>query len=1356
VFSGLEIDEQTVNRVFRIVPELGQPERISVMCQPNKWWWGLLPLAILWLFAGFMRNDAIEQDLGKRSVEAFPWATVAFAGRDATVSGIAPDDAAKTAVLAQIDALPGVRKVASGDISVIPEQKPFTFDAKLDGKALTLEGFIPAEADRKAVTDAAKTAIPDVAITDNLKIARGAPAGFAAAAAFGVTQLASLGNGSFGMSDLKAKIAGIAGDFPKFDGAIAAAAPAGVELTKDIIPPTVEPFTFEARKEPEALTLNGFVPTEAAKVELGELAKTSLPKGTVTNNLRIAAGAPEGFAEVAKFSIGQAAKLTTGVAAIAGAAYSITGLAATPEIDAELSAAKPPGNFTPTAMVTAPEPAPAPAPVAAAPAAPYVFEASRDGPAVELNGTVPSENDRAAVVAAVNAAVPSASITDNLAVRADNVPDGFAAAAAFGVSQLGKLTKGITTLTDKAYFIGGQAPSEAVLQDVIAAAPQGFAADAPRVIAPEAAPAAAPAPAPAPAPEVPTASPYVFTVNKTETLVTLSGSVPSEEAKKNIAQAAAAAFPSATVDDTTEIAKGQPAGFDAMVGFAFGQVSKLTTGIGRIRDTDFTIAGAAPTTDIYGAVRQRVLTPPRGFKLASEAITAPTVSPYVWSVTKAPGAITLAGLVPSETIRSQLVDAAKAAHAGATVTDEMRIARGEQGAFPAMAMAGINQLVRLSDGVARIDNTVDYSIVGNAPTPADHDTAVAEAAKVQAGFRLAKADITAPVAAPYVFETEKTPETITLNGFYPDVATRANINQAATAAFPGAKIVDNLVISRGAPSNFPAMVGFGFGQLGKLTTGKTRIEDQKFSIEGAAPTVAMFDEVTGRNKTLPRAFGLDREAITAPTAKPYRWEIAKEAAAVTLTGFVPNEAAKAATVAATSAAIPGVTITDRQEVALGAPDGFDGMTALAIAEVAKLNRGRGALEDTAFTITGEAPEQAAKDQVRSNVASLPTGFGLAKEEITVAIPVVRPYRFEAVKADNNAITLNGLVPSNAERASVVSRARQIAGGAGVTDNLTVAKGLPSSVDYIQSSNFMLGELSKLLRGTATVEDADLTFTGDAAEATIKAAVEQRLNEPLIGGIKLKSQAITAPVKPYIWSADKAPGSLTLRGYYPDEAARQAVVKEATEKFPQDKVIDEMQPGLGAPACYSSATSTALTQLVRLGVGSAEFSDTALSLRGEAMTQPAADEITSAATAGVGTGCTAVAAITVRPAAPEVPKETCQELFKDILGKGQILFETDMADIKQASYGKLDNLVFVLNRCPEAKVEIAGHTDSRASNAYNQALADRRARSVVDYLTNAKINADRLKPVGYGETQPIAPNDSAENMSKNRRIEFVVQ
>jgi outer membrane protein OmpA-like peptidoglycan-associated protein len=103
----------------------------------------------------------------------------------------------------------------------------------------------------------------------------------------------------------------------------------------------------------------------------------------------------------------------------------------------------------------------------------------------------------------------------------------------------------------------------------------------------------------------------------------------------------------------------------------------------------------------------------------------------------------------------------------------------------------------------------------------------------------------------------------------------------------------------------------------------------------------------------------------------------------------------------------------------------------------------------------------------------------------------------------------------------------------------------------------------------------------------------------------------------------------------------------------------------------------------------------------------------------------------------------------------ITFETGKADLKPDSNEELDRLVSLLEGNQTIKVEISAHTDDVGNDDSNLKLSEKRAKTVVDYLTGKGIKADRMTAKGYGETQPLVANDTDENKAKNRRVQFKI-
>jgi outer membrane protein OmpA-like peptidoglycan-associated protein len=104
---------------------------------------------------------------------------------------------------------------------------------------------------------------------------------------------------------------------------------------------------------------------------------------------------------------------------------------------------------------------------------------------------------------------------------------------------------------------------------------------------------------------------------------------------------------------------------------------------------------------------------------------------------------------------------------------------------------------------------------------------------------------------------------------------------------------------------------------------------------------------------------------------------------------------------------------------------------------------------------------------------------------------------------------------------------------------------------------------------------------------------------------------------------------------------------------------------------------------------------------------------------------------------------------------EVHFARGHAHLDHAGKTAVDRLVGALNACPATALSIAGHADASGHPRRNLALSKRRARGVTAYLVDKGIDASRLAAVGYGATQPVAPNDTRANRAKNRRIEVVI-
>ena len=116
-------------------------------------------------------------------------------------------------------------------------------------------------------------------------------------------------------------------------------------------------------------------------------------------------------------------------------------------------------------------------------------------------------------------------------------------------------------------------------------------------------------------------------------------------------------------------------------------------------------------------------------------------------------------------------------------------------------------------------------------------------------------------------------------------------------------------------------------------------------------------------------------------------------------------------------------------------------------------------------------------------------------------------------------------------------------------------------------------------------------------------------------------------------------------------------------------------------------------------------------------------------------------------------------YDRVLNDGKIIvhgirFDVNKATLKPESMGAINEIYSIMEKNPVLKFSVEGHTDSAGDNDFNQKLSEQRAEAVKDKLIEMGISPDRLTSKGFGESLPIASNDTPEGKANNRRVEFV--
>lgn len=550
---------------------------------------------------------------------------------------------------------------------------------------------------------------------------------------------------------------------------------------------------------------------------------------------------------------------------------------------------------------------------------------------------------------------------------------------------------------------------------------------------------------------------------------------------------------------------------------------------------------------------------------------------------------------------------------------------------------------------------------------------------------------------------------------------------------------------------------------------------------------------------------LDGQADLLRKVEPYTWTATHRDGRVILAGFVPNEKTRKTILTAAKSAFPKSEIEDKLELARGnppIPDWLEGIR-FDLKELAALKAGKAELTGMHTSLEGEALSTAAYKDVKTALSTgLPKVLRLGTDKVTP--PVVAPYDWKA-KLTSNQVVLSGYVPNERAHIELLTLAKRAFGKTTVVDKIELGEGAPD--DFEKAAHVSLDQLAMLQEGSAELKGSEMSLQGLAADEAVAEATRKSFKAGAPGSFKVSEaiKGLRAVVSPYVTKVAASPGAVELTGFVPSEAARSALEAAAKARFPGHAVRDRLQVAGGEPSGYDSCLSSALMGLARLGSGQIELVDRAVEISGktqdEALAQNLPGEVKAEAKGACETKVNIAlddsarhrsaeemaerakreaeqaadakreaerADVAKRLAAAEEARKTaaereskaaasaCEGDLRSAANSGTMTFERASDVISRQSRPTLRKLAAVAQACNNVLIEIEGHTDSEGIPERNQPLSERRAQAVADFLVEQGLDPARIKAVGYGDTRPIAPNDTPENKAKNRRIEFSVK
>ncbi len=1295
--------------------------------------------ALTWFVSAQQLAGEIGSSAAARLGPSAEWAAIVVDGRDVHIYGTAMDPRSPGQVHAALARIRGVRRIRNRAF-VPPLKAPFNFTISRTAGGIEMSGYVPSHQSRARILDA--VGYYGQPVTDNTAIARGGSDDFEPIVFFAVAQLAALDEGTVFVSDRNVSIRGDSRDRRSYDRLMATLAgpvPGNGRIAGvDVAPPLARPFGWRADIGPLGLKISGHRRRSDTIAAIREHVDKTAPGLPIESNLLPARGAPPGFPDAVDFALDQILRFRQGAIAVVDQEISAKGTAKDMESYHALKAAfnaGPPGGFTVIlADIVPPR------------AIPYTWSARLDDDRVIIDGYVPSPEARALVLDAVADTLPGKPVTDNMEL-ATGVSPGFADLTGFALERLAALSSGEVHLIDNGLTVRGVAANAKSYQGSLQAlqhqAPAGGV-----VLEYDVKP--------------PAISPYILNIAFDGANAAVSGFVPSVRARLAVRDALLAGLPDIPVRDDTDIGHGAPEGFVEQAEFAIAQLARLQSGEIAIADADLSIRGLARTPRDYSEILAALHARDNSDSGPDASnVLPPSVHPFDWQLAVSGGEARLSGHVPSpesrEFVQAAVRQALAPSQPNLKVVDESLIAAGAPDGFEAMAKFAVSQLAQMSEGASGLSDTA-LTLAGIAADPERYGAirdAVAEARQGRGESRFAEIDmsgVTPPVVAPYQWRGTRTAEAVVLSGFVPGPAARDTIVEQARSAFPGGKLEDRQRWGAGAPDGLAERVSFVIRQLARLREGELILTVGELILSGVANSPADYaallaDLDSGR----PEGVTVLDNAVEPAIASPYVWSLEIDGARLSTSGYLPDEELRSDLAgklgaAWESAGFDVARIADKALIAAGAPDGFPLHAEFAAAMAVHLQAGKLSVEENRLTVTGTARSPDHMDALDEMLSSVPDGLSVAPLSVDPA--VVDSYGLEA-KATDGRLELTGFVESREQREILAT----LAGDPGKA-GLSIALGAPTRFEWRRAALFAIDLARNLDSGIVSLSADGLAIDGRARDPEAHRKLKNALGGILPPGMAIVSANIMPPVvSPYRLSLRPVGGGFILAGFAPDESTREIIRDMAALRFSGKAVAGELEIAGGEPRGFLNAINVGLQTASRLEGGAMMLSGQELKITGNALYESAEGEIAAYIRDSLPPDITGVLQIGVLGEPTIVNENKCLEDIQAELVHGRVLFESARAAIREESFGLLDRIIYQALRCPEARFRIGGHTDSDGSEEFNQKLSQKRAESVKSYLVEAGMSESNLVAWGYGESRPVADNETEEGKAQNRRITF---
>ena len=536
-------------------------------------------------------------------------------------------------------------------------------------------------------------------------------------------------------------------------------------------------------------------------------------------------------------------------------------------------------------------------------------------------------------------------------------------------------------------------------------------------------------------------------------------------------------------------------------------------------------------------------------------------------------------------------------------------------------------------------------------------------------------------------------------------------------------------------------------------------------LAGTAPDeAARFAALSAAGKVVDATRVIDQTVVeeAEPLAPPqFAIEMLRNERGISLIGLVPATLDRQALIADIARATDGAPVADLLEAAdYPAPETWQPALRHAVRALGDLPRSKISVSAERVAVTAMVDSAEQKRRIEVDLARRsPEDVRLALD-ISAPRPVITPFTLRFV-IDGRGARFDACSADTGEARDRILRAAAKAGLEGRAE-CVVGMGVPSP-HWARAVELSIEALARLGTGSVTLTDADIALlaepgTDEALFDDVVGALEGALPEVFALDATLPPLPDESdPEAPEFIATLSPEGQVLLRGRVGSARTRETATSLAQARFAGDAVHVTARVAEGLPAGWSVRVLLGIEALARLDSGAVSVTPDTIGVQGKSGQKEAGTAIAQLLADRLGSGARYdldVAYVEQLDPVAQLPTpEECEARIAAVQEESKIGFEPGSARVDGAGAQILDEIAAILKECGEIRMEVAGHTDSQGREEMNARLSLERARAVLDELRLRRVLTSGLEPEGYGESRPIADNDTAEGRETNRRIEF---